>query len=1408
MFYKKRESNIGLIKIPTLIYKKKTDKGDKYYEFKTTKFEIFTEKGADNYNNKNVDYALKIGFYIKIDDFNNRIFTTSLLEMEDGGTEVVDNVTYVFEFNDLNKRWYARTYDKNEIVKLLYKATIVSKTTGEQMTESIYYESSNVKFSEITDTEIVMSCKEEFEVSGSTLQAISSIPNILTNDENETYFWIGKEQTYIRDNDKNELSISGDTYKIYNSSFYDFKIKRIDDFVSRTSKDSYNEDYNSIEVTAPILISSIVKKYGFNETTVVYSSLDSKVQAKSWVSSNNAITNEHPNNVVNGIFLTTKACALVNDKYYKTWRMAPKTENNEYIVDKSGKPIKMKIRAKDSESSSHELRFWEIILLQYIVLGKEEYDDGKLTKIRLVSGATTVSTDTTELSGKTNKEAAEYILNNMITWVKIDDDTYNNYFMCKNGPKSGVEIDIAPHHSLMDEGRFDCWDLKLQRYGDKYYYQGSMNIRNVAQENINITDRRYTNCNPPQILPYLNSYKSVITDEWAGDTKKEYVWWENDIKNVKTHFFKSPVLGETYVYMDLLKYGTIDENGYFELTSEFEEQGSFPGVGTLGVQYGHYEPIRTGHQTKKDGLFYYHVDGSKKLNIDEWKSPFSERDGVGSYDPDYHPYSNATSIYDNPYESSDYYDNLVNIYQPNINNEIVDGTEMITCLLSKTYFDTNDEYRFKFTTSFNQSTNFSVAPIYIGQPIMGDFNHALVPFYLIDGMNEEIKKGFEDENIKYYFNCEEVIYSKVKDEIEKVKNITCDIYPSFNSLLFNKSYGYSNFSYEIKDRIDDKEFTPISSPNAQNNDNWYFGFYENLDVKINKEYNISDSNINLRIRKINSKCTRNVIKITPIYNVADSHKAIEKNIFSGSSESAIYTGNTITLDLDAPLSSFSLFYFSTQNGETYEINGETRNVDLLDSESIIENKIYKPFSSFWKMNKENNQLEMLEGEKLENISKSYSDAINKNMTIGAFFKEVMTHCGYYDSKFNDDIVNGLINAFDTAFNKNNLVLTSLMPHRVYVYNNQEYVSVGDGDKQLVFLSFNRPLEESLPNDGRQIIKTKENITLNSNFFMLISDIEIIKDDIDPNAFIIDLTDPYDKDLILQKFNFYGFEVNNQYKRLKKISNTEYLFLDIENENAENKVILQEINKSLSSLDVDKYIKIIDKRIDKLYPTAFERINKFLSIDCYLCCGCGVKNKENNGYISFKDLNVDTHYALYDRLNIFNKIKSYNDDLEIEHVPLSSGITGDYWSNTTVYQKDADIVFLKCAKITVQDENYTQIICDDGYTTIGIGSEQLTVINSNGDKENFSYSEIRKNSMLGLSLYHLTEVDGIYYEFVSKISKVKEINKICVLRLNLEDLVANQIYVLSLEVNNLIYKLPFTYTGIHLIPNFTNIDDKK
>ena len=1419
MFYKKRESKIGTIKLPSLIYKKPKANREgeyEYYEFKTHKFNIFIE--PEEVEDGDIPYALQIKFSLDYGDVYKVFTNISLLNVTDGATDTIDKNTYTFEFNDFNNRWYARSY--NEYEKLIYRATIVWKENGKELGKGdlekygfsggTFVEGPNVIFSDITNTEIVMTYKEGIEPSNNELQSMSSIPEVQYKDENGefyTSFWVSRDKTYTRKDKK--INIDGVNYDVKNGSFYAFKIKRIDDFVSKTTKDTYNEDYDSIEANAPVLLASIVKKYAFPEGKSEYIALNGGgIQAKSWVSSNKAIVNEHPNNVVNGIFLTSKHFALVNDKYYTLTRWVAKNEQNEYVVDKNGKRITMKIR-KNSGDENYEIRFWDIILLRYIALGETECHG-----VKLVNSGDTVKSTTEELKSKDNNQvAAKYIIDKMITWVQINDTTYESYFKYTKYPSTGVEIDIAPHRSMMDKGTFECWDLRLQKYGDKYYYQGAMHIRNVAKENITMSDRRYTNCNPPQILPYVNSYEPDIQNEWSEveNSEKNY-WWEYDLNSIKKYFFKSPVLGETYVYMDLLKYGTINENGLFELVDDWATQGCFPGIGTLGVQYGHYEPIRTGHQTKKDGLRFYNIDGTEKKSHGEWKNAFAERAGIGAYDPIYVPSFDAPSQVENPNENSDYYDNLINVYQPNINNEIADGTEMITCLISRTYYNTNKDYRFKVTTSFNQSTNFHVGPIYIGKTATLNINgtdNILIPFYIVNGMNEEIREALSTKNFCYYFNNKE--YRPENDMgnyNEHVISKSGIIYTSTNSSAICRDNG------ELMERVLDGALAPIDAPQGKTGE-WYFGSYIDLNLESeNKQYVKLTENIELRVKKVKSSCTRNVIKFKPIYDFAITHTALEDNILGLNGKNTIppYYGNTITLDLDAPLSSFTQFAFSTKNGEKYEISGETRDVDLLDEESIVKGNDYALFSSIWKVNKSKNGVEILEKEKLEAISNSYNNALRQNGTIGSFFKDVMTQCGYYDSKFNDNIVKGLKNAFEKAFvdkndyRNNGLVITSLMPKRLYVYNGQEHLTLGKGQSlqhvQMPFIGLCNEYKDS----SRYGIKIQlEDIYGKCN--MLISHIEIIEDDIDPSAFVIELVNPYDVNgKPLQRYKFYGFDVNNHYKFLK-IDGGNYLFEN--NMNNYDETTLYAINDTLKKLEVynnenKSYLSIFDKRVSGFYPNAFERTSKFLFLS-YLHCISGVLRKgETNSYVKTKIRNLSKNFLLYDRMNVFNKIKPYNSSFNIYSLKLSSGDINN--PSDTVYPRDADIIFLQYAKIHLQNDNITQIICEDGYETIGTNSDYLTTINSNGNKESFSYGEISNKGMLGLSLYHLNEVDGIFYEFVSKISSVKELDSPLVLKVSKEGLVDNQLYALSIDINNLIYKLPFTYNGTTLIPNFTNIND--
>ena len=204
--------------------------------------------------------------------------------------------------------------------------------------------------------------------------------------------------------------------------------------------------------------------------------------------------------------------------------------------------------------------------------------------------------------------------------------------------------------------------------------------------------------------------------------------------------------------------------------------------------------------------------------------------------------------------------------------------------------------------------------------------------------------------------------------------------------------------------------------------------------------------------------------------------------------------------------------------------------------------------------------------------------------------------------------------------------------------------------------------------------------------MLISHIEIIEDDIDPSAFVIELVNPYDVNgKPLQRYNFYGFDVNNHYKFLK-IDGGNYLFEN--NMNNYDETTLYAINETLKKLEVynnenKSYLSIFDKRVSGFYPNAFERTSKFLFLS-YLHCISGVLRKdETNSYVKTKIRNISKNFLLYDRLNVFNKIKPYNSSFNIYSLKLSSGDINN--PSDTVYPRDADIIFLQYAKIHLQNE---------------------------------------------------------------------------------------------------------------------------
>ena len=1403
MFYEPKKIKVNKIIIPTLIYFDNNNK--KYYEKIVQTYEYWI-KGAkkENYKDNNSSNAIHITFMLG----ETTIPNVSLSNVKDGDKIKINSIDYTFEFNDLTKRWYLYNTTTNEYKSLSYIGEIYEKGTDKKIDSKFYGEfiqetTNNIKaeFSNITENSLVISYLKEITINELTddkfLRAsyesmIQSTPQIVTSEEEgKSYVWLSKEIEYTRDNSTQTINFNGETYKIYKDLYNVFRPKHVDDFSCKIVRDVYNDNHDQIETPAPILSCSIRKKYAFPKTTKDENALDgSGLQLSSWVSSNKAIINKHPRNYLNGNFLTTHSLAVANNKIYNTARLVPRNDGSIYVVKRNGSRIKFPIRKSDAENGDYEVKIWDIILLRYMYLGNTEYPYGGKkgdAAIKLVSGSDTTTSTDADLSGKTNLAAVKIIMDKLIDWVSISHSEYERIFKLTSYYEGStkVDIDVAPHRSIMDKGTFECWDIKLQKMGDKYYFQGEMNYENTLKDNIDNSTRYYSNCNRSFVAPYLKSDSDNLQTVWGGG------WLNADKTYLETFFNRSPVIGEIYPYIDLNYYGSKDGNGLFALTNDYAEQETFGGVNSVGMQYGKYEPLFFRYNATNNYVWFFNIKGDKVKSSAAYGAGCSERAGVNLYEsiliPSYNDLSNTQRIH----ESDDVYDSVIYVLQHGLDTQILENTIMLTCTICKTYYDSNLDYNFHNTTTFNQSANIHVGPIYVGNPMKKD-DKMLIPFYMINDMNEEVMKGFDDQNIKYHFNGEEYYYKESNDEYNEV-------FLSYKGKIYfstdETSYAISTSSYNLSNIINSDKYA-----SSQIGINKYFINYSNLKLYdkdgINgyagKKYNI------LQLRRIKETPSVENLRIkislqifNPIHsdNMYDDVKftALSDRIFyaDGFTYNRMTDGGEIEFKLTDKIQDIKQYYYSTKNGENCVISGETFEVNLLPTEyngDFIEtinynNTEYDIFSNIWTIGTYRHLIPFD-----ENVMEGLQNKYDSNVTCEEYFTYMMEQVGFL--KEGDT----LQDAFSKAFDSNSkFTISSKFKNRLYKMVGGTYYTKENGSSYYVEDKDGKIYEEKKDGYG-YYIEESGNQKNYAYEHMFIKKMEIIEKDANYEDFQIELIDPYNSTDILQKYTFKGLESYSKYLSYEgNVNSSETYSFNRGHQNSD--LILEQFNNHLRNLNINEYITIIDKRISNYYPFVYKSAN---SSNKLFKCGSNMKNK--NGESCVIELPLSASLKMYNKNDIFNTIINGS---AINNQTLTTGTTKD----NTIYPLESDVIFGEYCICEIETENITQIICEDGYSIIGNDSEPLTTIKSNGEKEIFLFNDIKNRGMLGLNLYHLSEVDGVYYEFVSKISQVKNINRPKILYVNANNLTKIGKYVLSLEINNLIYKLLFTYDGENLKPNF-------
>ena len=111
---------------------------------------------------------------------------------------------------------------------------------------------------------------------------------------------------------------------------------------------------------------------------------------------------------------------------------------------------------------------------------------------------------------------------------------------------------------------------------------------------------------------------------------------------------------------------------------------------------------------------------------------------------------------------------------------------------------------------------------------------------------------------------------------------------------------------------------------------------------------------------------------------------------------------------------------------------------------------------------------------------------------------------------------------------------------------------------------------------------------------------------------------------------------------------------------------------------------------------------------------------------------------------------------------------------------------------VKQSKMIEIECDDNFIFNGISSEKLIVIDSLGKENQFIFEELYNNGVLGQNIYHFEDIDGIDYNFVSKIQDMREIDYSCLIEIPNKLLIHEKRYVLSFEINNMVHKMNYIY----------------
>ena len=321
--------------------------------------------------------------------------------------------------------------------------------------------------------------------------------------------------------------------------------------------------------------------------------------------------------------------------------------------------------------------------------------------------------------------------------ILIDSFVNNKNYANLTIPKSNINF-LTKKYAFFED---NCYPFKsnsidvnrkildLSEYDDdNYSHNGTINVKNYINENINVN---------------MVSYNSSIANFINGFDDSE------DIKKIRT-YKKDTVIGEMYPYINKNFYTLNGYNSYNNL---------------IGCTYGNY----------------YALDFKHPILDDETYSVMN----VSVYQPTSKIITDTETSEVEIDEINEFYDDLLYVFQPNSSSHIDENVEIITCNYVKSYESNSKNFNREVINQYSQNVLFHVGPLYFGKSIKQGNKYYLPCIILDKNMNEDITNIFNKKSFNYYFNNKGYSFANVKrfDKGLKYYQIDCtDGYSNYYSI--------------------------------------------------------------------------------------------------------------------------------------------------------------------------------------------------------------------------------------------------------------------------------------------------------------------------------------------------------------------------------------------------------------------------------------------------------------------------------------------------------------------------------------------------------------------------------------------------------------------------------------------------